>query len=468
MVKVALYLRKSREDEELKEETLARHETMLLEYCARNNLTITATYKEVVSGESISNRPQMQKLMDDVSQGLYDGVVCIEIERLSRGNPIDQMEILDVFKGSNTKIYTLNKVYDLSKEDLDEEYFEFALFMSRREYKTITRRLQRGRLQATREGYFIGSHLPYGFDKIRDGKGCILVPKEDEAEIVKYIFTEYSKGISAGAIARNLNERGIPAKEGNTWYHSVIVEMVQNQVYVGNIRLPHNEGWVKGKHEGIIDNDLFDKVQAVHMAKGAKVRKNDVMRNPLAGLVRCSCGRILQRKVCSRNKTYNYLTCPHNMGCTNRRVYVLEDVEREVLEQLKETLKDFNYFLIDESKKEQRDATQNELDILNKELRAKEKQIESACDMLERGVYDIELFKSRTSQLEEKIKNIKERIKEVETQPREDIRIKTAIPKIEKVLELYPSLSIEDRNKLLRAIIKEITLEDGMRIELLI
>ena len=56
---VAIYLRKSREDDELKEETLARHETMLLEYCKRNNLNIVKIYKEVVSGESIANRPQM-------------------------------------------------------------------------------------------------------------------------------------------------------------------------------------------------------------------------------------------------------------------------------------------------------------------------------------------------------------------------------------------------------------------------
>lgn len=125
---VAIYLRKSREDEELKEETLARHETMLLEYCKRNKLNIVKIYKEIVSGESIANRPEMQRLLDDVAAGLYNGVVCVEIERLSRGNQIDQVEILDVFKGSNTKIYTLNKVYDLTKEDMDELIYNPPIF----------------------------------------------------------------------------------------------------------------------------------------------------------------------------------------------------------------------------------------------------------------------------------------------------------------------------------------------------
>ena len=65
-MKVALYLRKSREEEiETREETLARHERILDEYCLKNNLTIVKRYKEVVSGESIENRPQMQQLLQE-------------------------------------------------------------------------------------------------------------------------------------------------------------------------------------------------------------------------------------------------------------------------------------------------------------------------------------------------------------------------------------------------------------------
>ena len=51
-------------------------------------------------------------LLSDISEGLYDGVVVIEIERLSRGNPVDQFEILETFKEAKAKIYTLQKVYD--------------------------------------------------------------------------------------------------------------------------------------------------------------------------------------------------------------------------------------------------------------------------------------------------------------------------------------------------------------------
>ena len=186
---VAIYLRKSREeDNETREETLARHERILLDYCNNNDLIIKQIYKEVVSGESIANRPQMQLLLEDVKNNLYDGVVCVELERLSRGNQIDQAEILEIFKKTKTKIYTLNKIFDLSSEDeLDEEFFEFGLFMSRREYKVIRRRLIRGRRQAQKEGYFIGSILPFGYSKEKQGKGYVLIPNE-QSKIVQLIF----------------------------------------------------------------------------------------------------------------------------------------------------------------------------------------------------------------------------------------------------------------------------------------
>lgn len=71
-------------------------------------------------------------------------MLVVDLERLARGNSADQAYISQVFQFSGTKIITPAKVYDPSDE-FDEEYFEFGLFMSRREYKTITRRLIRGR-----------------------------------------------------------------------------------------------------------------------------------------------------------------------------------------------------------------------------------------------------------------------------------------------------------------------------------
>lgn len=122
-------------------------------------IQVTDVYSEIVSGERVADRPQMQRLLNDVGDGRWTGVLVMEVERLARGDTMDQGLVAQAFKYSSTKIITPVKVYDPSNE-FDEEYFEFGLFMSRREYKTINRRQQAGRLASAIEGNYIGNIPP--------------------------------------------------------------------------------------------------------------------------------------------------------------------------------------------------------------------------------------------------------------------------------------------------------------------
>ena len=126
----------------------------------------------------------------------------MDVERLARGNGADQAYISQIFQFSGTKIITPLKVYDPSNE-YDEEYFEFGLFMSRREYKTINRRLIRGRQSSASEGKYLGSIAPYGYRRIKlpDEKGYSLEPEPEEADVVKQVFDMYLHGDGTKVIA---------------------------------------------------------------------------------------------------------------------------------------------------------------------------------------------------------------------------------------------------------------------------
>lgn len=210
----AIYLRKSRADLEYENEidTLVKHEKTLLEFAEKRGFTISNIYREVVSGDTIASRPQMQQLLQDVERCAYDGVLVMEVERLARGDTIDQGIVAQAFKLSHTKIITPIKTYDPNNE-YDEEYFEFGLFMSRREFKTIKRRLNAGRLRSVKDGNYIGSVAPYGYEKARIDKRWTLTIKENEAEIVKMIFNWYTSGTSKHEIARKLNFMQISTKQ---------------------------------------------------------------------------------------------------------------------------------------------------------------------------------------------------------------------------------------------------------------
>lgn len=472
--KVAIYLRKSRdEDNEAKEETLARHEKMLNDYCKRNKLNVVAIYKEVVSGESIANRPEMQRLLEDVNLGLYTGVVCIEIERLSRGNQIDQCEILEVFKKSNTKIYTLQKIYDLSKEEIDEEFFEFSLFMSRREYKIIRRRMERGRAQAMKEGYYTGSITPYGYTKVKDGRGFVLVADPKEAEIVRLIFEKYAGGDGILTICRYLNDKGILTRKGCKWGNATIRQILTNPTHIGKINVIKRDDVYEGKHEGIIDVETFNTVQAILNSHEAKVKGKQALKNPLATILKCGiCGRVMRRCPNGRG-SYVYRCITH--GCKNRRI-VCPTIETALLEKLKTELKDFNYLLdnYEDELKSKRQKRDEEIEIVSKEIEKQHNAINVACEMLESGVYTKELFTKRTNIIEGKLKELNAQLTELENlEIKEDERANKALPILSKVIDKYDTLDAKEKNNLLKKIIKSIDytrLEDDfiLNVELLI
>lgn len=302
----SLYLRKSRADLEAEErgegETLARHEKMLIELARRYGFSIGKIYREIVSGESIEARPVVQELLKDVESGRWKGVLVVEVERLARGDTMDQGRVAKSFKFSNTKIITPIKIYD-PNDEFDEEYFEFGLFMSRREYKTINRRLQRGRVSSVKEGKYVGSVAPFGYDRVKlvKDKGYTLA-KNDEAPVVEKMFQIYAYNeIAINEVVRRLNSAGYKPRKAKEWTISAVKDILSNPIYIGKIRWdsrktvkeykngkivntrPRNENYTlcDGLHEPIIDMETWNIVQEKRSKHTPAVIHNKVIQNPL-------------------------------------------------------------------------------------------------------------------------------------------------------------------------------------------
>lgn len=498
-----LYLRKSRADAEAEErgegETLARHEKILLELAKKLQLNVTEIYREIVSGETIAARPVMQRLLQEVEQGVWNGVLVVEVERLARGDTIDQGIVAQTFKYSDTKIITPVKTYDPNNE-FDEEYFEFGLFMSRREYKTINRRLQRGRIASVKEGKYVGNKAPYGYERVRleNDKGFTLVPIEEEADIVRLIYELYTVGekqpdgsdkrLGTGLIARRLNNMNVPAKKGGDWAVATIRDILINPVYIGKVRWnwrQHSKKMtdgqltisrprssiedcliVNGMHPPLITEETFAAAQE-YMSKNPPhpIGELKVVKNSLAGLVVCGkCGRKMVRRPYSDGRTADTLVCAAQT-CNNVSS-VLSVVEERVLLSLRQWLDDYKLqwnipnadsvkkVLQTEIKRRTVNKLQNELDMLYK-------QLDKTHDFLEQGVYDTETFLARSRALSDRINQTKNNISTLEAALGvEIIREESAInivPKVEKLLEVYHQLSSpKAKNDMLKGVIEKV------------
>lgn len=494
MPEYCIYLRKSRADFEAEQhgsgETLATHKKTLLALAKKLNLSVTEIYQEIVSGDTIAARPEMQRLLEDVNSGRWDGVLVMEVERLARGDTMDQGLVAQSFKYSGTKIITPLKIYDPTNE-FDEEYFEFGLFMSRREYKTINRRLQRGREAAARAGKW-QSQAPYGYKKkkIEHDKGWTLEIDSERAEHVRMMFEWYVIGaeidgeirrLGIQSIARRLNEMGIPSYRHDYWQKETVRDIISNPAYCGLVRWGYrktDKRMVNGKpvksrpitndeciiaeglHEGIVPREMFDKAQEI-LNSQAKIplRLDKSIQSPLSGLVTCGkCGRKMVLRKGSNGKP-DYLVC-HARSC-NVVSTRMDLVERRVLSILEEWVTEFNLTSHTTDKRAERSSALHEQVIksLENDIATLEKQQKTSYTLVEQGIYTPEVFLERSkeisSELEQKKAAIAENKKALARIKKNSVARVFFIPKVQHVLDVYYDMETPtDKNVLLKEIIE--------------
>ena len=160
-----IYLRKSRQDDpnETVEEVLEKHETILQEYAQREfggKIPEENIYREVVSGESIDDREEMQKVLARIEDPRIKGVLVVEPQRLSRGDLEDCGRLINDLRYTHTQVVTPYMTYDLEKK-MERKFFQDELLRGR-DYLEYTKEiLLRGRISAVKRGCYSGNYAPY-------------------------------------------------------------------------------------------------------------------------------------------------------------------------------------------------------------------------------------------------------------------------------------------------------------------
>lgn len=481
------YLRRSRMDTDFDEvsveETLNRHRKILESFCKERRLNVVETLEEVVSGESLSSRPKMLRLLELVNTGMYAGVVCIDIERLSRGSSLESGYIMQVLQANNCKIITPSKIYDLQNES-DEQFTDMKFMFSRYELKTITKRLVRGRNQSASEGKFLGSVAPYGYRiyKLPGIKGNSLRIEPSEAEIVRLVFDMYGEqGIGYNTIAYQLNEMHVPSQTG-TWGQTSITNILNNEVYLGMIRWKHEptkrivkDGMLakkrvtskdyelyEGLHEPIITQEQWDQVKAKQRERNhASVHKDKKLMNPFATILFCEkCGAVMKRNVPAKSQnTSPWYRCP-TRGCDCRTIKC-DFVEDAVIKAMEKWLAEYT-IKIETEQSPQTDPTETALSFVRDQLVELQMQQDKICEYLEKGVYTVEMFTKRNDTLTREIQ--KQRAAESDLLKKQSSQSETKsaeaeiIPTTQHILDSYPRLSVAEKNSLWKIVMEKITI----------
>lgn len=326
-----IYLRKSRADNpnEPVEEVLARHEKQLQELAIKLTGKLISEkniYREVASGETLADRPQIQEVFKRMEVGNIKGILTVDVQRLSRGDLSDAGKVVDNFFYTHTLSVTLNYTYDLDK-DFDKKMFEQELRRGNDYLDYQKNILLRGRLTSLKEGKYIFSVAPFGYTKVKISekeqskeKGYTLEIKEEEAVIVKTIFELCLEGLGTTNIANYLNKTATPACKNDKWTPGMVRNILENEIYYGymtwdkrKIVKSMKDGQVvksrpkqeeyslfKGRYTPIITEEQFKIVQ--EKITGGLPRNSKEIKNPLAGIIYCSkCGHVMIRRPYNRS-----------------------------------------------------------------------------------------------------------------------------------------------------------------------
>ncbi|MCH5286746.1 MAG: recombinase family protein [Christensenellaceae bacterium] len=346
-MKVAIYCRLSEEDRNKQFETddsnsIQNQKMMLLQYAMEQGWELYNIYSDDDYTGADRRRPQFNRLLQDAEQRRFDVVLCKTQSRFTRELELVEKYIHGLFPIWGIRFIsivdnadTANKGNKKSRQInglVNEWYLED---MSENIRSVLTNR--------RKNGFHIGAFALYGYKKDPDQKGRLLVD-EEAAAVVREVFALFAQGHGKSAIARMLNDRGIPnpteykrlhglrykqpkTKSGTLWKYFAISDMLTNEIYIGhmvqgkygsvsyktkqNKPRPRSEWYiVEGTHEPIVDRELWDRVQAMIAQKAKPFAAGKV--GLFAGKARCAhCGYVMRSAKC-QDKRY--------LKCSNRHV----------------------------------------------------------------------------------------------------------------------------------------------------
>ena len=258
-----IYVRVSTEEQAQEGYSIRGQTEKLKSYALLKDWDIFDIYAdEGISGKNIIDRPAINRLIEDISDGKVNNVLVFKVDRLTRSTK-NLLELVELFDECNCCFNSLSESIDTDTPS-GRMFLKIIGIFAEFERENIALRSRLGRERKVKEGYTIASwSLSYGYERENGEKIQTIIPHE--AMIVKEVFSMYiEKSISMNEIARILNRRRIPTKMSSQWNCSTIRHMLMNPTYVGRVRKDVNGDdyfEAEGKHEPIISDEIFDLVQ---------------------------------------------------------------------------------------------------------------------------------------------------------------------------------------------------------------
>ena len=274
---------------------------LLKDVCIQNGYDIYNIYVDRgISGKNM-DRPALLQMNEDARQGKFQVIAVFKANRLAR-NTSDLLKMVEEYQKNNIEFFSHSEKFDTTTAS-GKLMLQIMASLGEYERSSLNEGVLLGQCKRANNGYYNGNKL-LGYDKIPNDKKHLKV-NESEAEIVRRIFNEYANGKGYRAIANGLNKDGLRTKKGNPFDIAGVKYILNNVFYIGQIKFQQYIGWnekrrkgynpnpiiAEGKHQPIIEKELWDKVHRRMAEMSKKPQVHGKGTNVLTGLIRCPiCG----------------------------------------------------------------------------------------------------------------------------------------------------------------------------------
>ncbi len=358
-LRVAAYARVSTDEEEQQSSYKAQMDYFTELITSNPEWEFAGMYSdEGISATSTKSREGFNTMIKDALDGKIDNIITKSVSRFAR-NTVDSLTIIRQLKEKGVDVYfEKENIHTLDAKG--ELLITIMSSLAQEESRSISENCTWGIRKRMRDGKYSLAYSRFlGYDKGPDGK---LVINEEQAKVVRRIFSEYIGGKSSTAIARDLQADDIPTASGEgMWCCSAVLSILQNEKYKGDVLiqksftesfLTHksvkNNGelpsyYIEDDHEAIVSKEVFELAQVV---RDSKKKKNTYRKNIFSQKLVCAeCGGLYTKTTWKSTKgkrqvfiCYNRYRGTHSMCSTPHLME--EEIVPAFLKALNKALKD--------------------------------------------------------------------------------------------------------------------------------
>jgi site-specific DNA recombinase len=302
MKKAALYIRVSTDEQAKEGYSIPAQRERLTAYVTSQGWEIADYYIDEGVSAKNTNRPELQRMLNDIHCGLIDVVLVYRLDRLTR-SVLDLYNLLQEFDRYNVTFKSATEVYDTTTA-IGRLFITLVAALAQWERENLGERTKFGKVEKARQGKRPGGKAPFGYDKV-NGE---LVVNEKEAETVRMIFRLYAKHANLNKVTEELYRQGCRTKNNAIFSVNTVQKILKNPIYIGTLRYNYTtqtgtittvkpeEDWiiVEDALPPIIDKEEFYFVQKILDAQAMKKPRSVASGYLFSGLVTCpNCGSTL-------------------------------------------------------------------------------------------------------------------------------------------------------------------------------